>query len=113
MNVARLGAHRISELVTAVQETIGGESARLASAEGEIKIIAFPQATGFRVAVNLTMCAGSKTRGDGAALARRLLHDVCSKLAEERTFVGESRGPIIIRVFPRGAGFDLKIESAA
>ena len=40
----------------------------------------------------------------------RLSQDIGRKLREKRAMVEGSEGPIIIKVFPRGNGFDIKVN---
>jgi hypothetical protein len=114
MKLPRLGAQGIEELLIAVEQSIDSESAQFSPPVSEIKIIAFRQNTRFLVSVSVTRRPGTKWHGDGKSFAQRLRLDVINKLAAERIFVAESRGPlIVVRATPRGGGFDLRVEAAA
>ena len=113
MAATGLGTEKVRRLADDVQAAILADEARIAHAESEIRLVVWHTEDRFDIDLTTTTRAGPCAAKIGAERIRRLAGDVHGRIIAKGTLVAESSGPLTIRIFPRGIGFEIGLSITA
>ena len=107
---AQLVADPVRGLADEVSAAVHANEARLAQAAGEIKIVVWRKAGRCDIDLTVTTRAQGRAPVAGPGRIRRLADEVRAKITARRALLAESHGPVTLRMFPRGQGFDIELN---